>query len=302
MKSILYETSGGATAALLATRQFQWVGLYTIVLLNGAGTLYYTTGDVPLKFNGNTYLTASETGIIMGKQGQRTKIKWRIGVEVDTMQFDAIPNGGTVNGQKWLDAIQQGVFDGADVTFSHAYWPQQAYTSPILPTGVIVMFAGIVAPLTAGRSSTQFTVNSYLQYLNQMLPRNVYQSQCINNLGDTACTISLAGLAVAGTALTGSTATLLSATIANATGYFDLGKITFTSGVNNGISRGVKAYVIGTPGTISLMSPFPQISSNGDTFNIYPGCDKLQTTCAAKFSNLANFRGFPNIPENSTGV
>ncbi len=301
MKTPVYETSGGALATLLATRQFQWVGLYKIVLVNG-GTTYYTTGDVPLSFGGNTYLTAAQVGAIFGKKGSRTKIKWQIGVEVDTMEFDVIPNSGTIGGQYWLDAIKQGVFDSADVTFMHAYWPQQAYTALILPTGVLTMFAGRVAPLTSGRSSTKFTVNSYLDLLNQNLPKNLYQSGCINTLYDTGCTLNPASFVLAGTALTGSTASILNATIANASGYFDLGKIVFTSGVNNGIGRGIKQYLKGSPGTVALMSPFPQTPANGDTFNIYPGCDKLQSTCTAKFNNLANFRGTPYIPENATGV
>lgn len=301
MKTPVYETSAGATAALLATRQFQWVGLYKIAFVNG-GTFYFTTGDAPLTFGGNTYLTAAQSGAIFGKEGSRTMIKWRIGVEVDTMQFDVMPNGGTLNSQKWLDAIKQGVFDSADVTFYHAYWPKQAWTPTILPTGVLVMFAGRVAPLSAGRSATNFTVNSYLDLLNQALPRNIYQAGCMNTLYDSACTLNSATFLVAGTALTGSTASLINATIANATGYFDLGKITFTSGANSGLSRAIKTYINGSPGTISVQPPFPNAPANGDTFNIFPGCDHAQSTCSGKFSNLANFRGFPNIPENSTGV
>jgi uncharacterized phage protein (TIGR02218 family) len=34
----------------------------------------------------------------------------------------------------------------------------------------------------------------------------------------------------------------------------------------------------------------------GNTFEIYPGCDHLSTTCSAKFSNLKNYKGQPNIP------
>lgn len=33
-----------------------------------------------------------------------------------------------------------------------------------------------------------------------------------------------------------------------------------------------------------------------DTFTIRAGCDKRIATCDSKFANVANFRGFPNIP------
>jgi uncharacterized phage protein (TIGR02218 family) len=34
----------------------------------------------------------------------------------------------------------------------------------------------------------------------------------------------------------------------------------------------------------------------GDIFTIVAGCDKLKETCIAKFNNILNFRGFPDVP------
>lgn len=36
--------------------------------------------------------------------------------------------------------------------------------------------------------------------------------------------------------------------------------------------------------------------ASGDVFDVVAGCDKRKETCAAKFSNLVNFRGFPFMP------
>ena len=36
----------------------------------------------------------------------------------------------------------------------------------------------------------------------------------------------------------------------------------------------------------------------GDAFTVTAGCDKLFATCQSRFSNSANFRGFPHIPGN----
>ena len=36
--------------------------------------------------------------------------------------------------------------------------------------------------------------------------------------------------------------------------------------------------------------------AEGDSFIARAGCDKRIATCSAKFANVANFRGFPNIP------
>jgi uncharacterized phage protein (TIGR02218 family) len=34
----------------------------------------------------------------------------------------------------------------------------------------------------------------------------------------------------------------------------------------------------------------------GDAFVAFAGCDKRIETCAARFGNVVNFRGFPSIP------
>ena len=38
----------------------------------------------------------------------------------------------------------------------------------------------------------------------------------------------------------------------------------------------------------------------GDGFTIRAGCDKRIATCAQKFGNVVNFRGFPHIPGQDT--
>ncbi len=290
-----------ALIALLGSRQFNYAGLYQFALIGG-GSLYYTSGDTDILFGGNLYTAGGSTGPYFDTTDNKAKAHWKVGVEVDTLSFDVLPGAATVNGQPLLSAIRQGVFDGAELTFSHAYWPLQAYQTPVVPTDAVVMFTGRVAEVDWGRSIATFNVSSHLELLNQNMPRNLYQSGCVNTLFDASCSLIKSSFGVNGTALTGGTASQINATLAQATGYFDLGSITFTSGANSGISRTVKSYFNGSPGTISLISPFPTAPANGDTFTIYPGCDKTSATCSAKFSNLVNFRGFPFIPSNETGV
>jgi hypothetical protein len=66
-------------------------------------------------------------------------------------------------------------------------------------------------------------------------------------------------------------------------GYYDLGLITFTSGLNTGLTQEVRTWV---PNVISLARPMPFLVQVGDTFTITPGCDKRITTCVKKFDNL----------------
>ncbi len=45
-----------------------------------------------------------------------------------------------------------------------------------------------------------------------------------------------------------------------------------------------------------LFLPMPFTIQRGDTFEVYPGCDKKLATCKAKFDNVVNFQGFPHVP------
>lgn len=85
------------------------------------------------------------------------------------------------------------------------------------------------------------------------------------------------------------------------TGYFSFGRIEFTSGVNKGLTASVSAS--NSSGQLSIVAPLLQAPNTGDTFIVYPGCDKTLPTCQYKFNNLVNFAGQPGIPtpEQATG-
>lgn len=49
---------------------------------------------------------------------------------------------------------------------------------------------------------------------------------------------------------------------------------------------------------VKFNAPIPGLAV-GDTFVLTAGCDHTAATCAAKFDNLANFRGQPHMPETN---
>ena len=196
-----------------------------------------------------------------------------------------------------MQAVKEGIFDGAEVIYLGAYWPSQLYASRIIPTGTIKKMVGGVADVGVTRDLITFAINSRLELLNQNLPRNLYQATCMNTLYDTSCALVKSSFQTAATVTTGSTAGVIYANLSQATGYFNLGTITFTSGLNSGISRTIKTATQGSPGVVTLIAGFPSTPSPGDTFYIYPGCDKTMQSCINKFKNLSNFRGFPFLPQ-----
>ncbi len=85
-----------------------------------------------------------------------------------------------------------------------------------------------------------------------------------------------------------------------ADGWFDEGLVTWLTGLNAGTSMEVKTWTKATK-TIELFLPMPFAIQAGDTFEIYPGCDKTRSGaegCKVKFANVVNFQGFPDVPGN----
>lgn len=279
------KTASAELITLLTTsRQFVLADLYAFTLLSGT-ILRYAAADVDIIFGGYTY---SGRGPLFTRG--RTRVV--IGVEVDTLDLTvAADDTHLVGSVPFLQAVLAGALDGAQVTLSRVFAGDWGVT----PAGAVVLFSGRVAESTVSRTEARLTVRSDLEILNTQMPRNLYQPGCGNTLFDAGCGLVKSAFAVNSAVAAGSTLVLINCALAEASGWYDLGTVTFTGGPNAGVSRSVKKYL---PGALTLSYPLPKQPTVGDTFTAYPGCDKQQATCAsAKFNNLTRFRGFPYIPE-----
>lgn len=291
--------------ALLESSQFFSINLYTIDLAHGAGTLRYCAGDKNITANGILYpatgvFGSSSTvgGPYFDTENNKFLMHQKIGLEVDTLMFDVIPGHAKVNGVPFLIACKNGVFDSAIVTVERAVMPTYGDTT----AGTIVAFKGRVGSADAGRSVATFTINSYLELLNIDIPRNVYQAGCINTLGDSTCQVIIASYAVPFVDVGGSTTSVVNGTLITvAAGYFDQGRLTFTSGALIGLTRTVRVGVYSGHSAFFLVGVLPIAPTVADTFTVTPGCDKsVGPNGCPKFSNLARFRGFRFIPNPAT--
>jgi uncharacterized phage protein (TIGR02218 family) len=294
--------------SLFATGQMCFAGLYNFNLIGGS-SLYYSSGDVDISlvtadsggdpFWENQYFTAGGTvGPYFDRKDNKAKMHCAVGLQVDTLTFDVIPGSSTIEGAPFLTAVREGVFDGAELIYLGAYWPGGTYANPVIPTGTVKKFIGNVAEVDISRNLATFTINSYLELLNQNLPINLYQATCVNTLYDPSCTLNKANFSFSGTVASGSTNSAINSNLSQATGYFNLGTITFTSGANEGVSRTVG--VSSSGGIVNVIAPLPNAPAAGDSFTIARGCNKLLNTCAVDFNNLANFRGFCYMPQQET--
>ncbi len=298
MKTPVWEPSAGALLAwLLANQQATPVDLWTITLQGGT-VLRYSGADVPITVNGSTWL--------LGASLQRTRISQRIGVSVDTMTASiSADSTALVNVTPILQALAKRVFDGAELILERAFLDDAKVCR-----GVVGCFYGRFGPCKVSRNGATAEVRSHSELLDVMIPGDLYQPGCRNTVFDAACGLSAAAYTVAGVAsgtagdTTRRTLTSVSApVIAKATGWGDMGVITFTSGANLGQSRTVRTSVLlaGTT-TVTAVYPFPFAITAGDAFTLRAGCNKTNTTCASKFANIVHFRGEPWVPAPETVI
>lgn len=131
----------------------------------------------------------------------------------------------------------------------------------------------------------------------------LFTARCGADLGDARCRFDLAaaGLQGEGSVLSmESTSTVIAAGLDPfSEGVFTGGRLSWTSGVNAGLSVEIKEHrVVSGHARLSLWQAMPEMIADGDTFLIVAGCDKRFATCCDRFDNAVNFRGFPHIPGN----
>lgn len=307
MKVPWYETSPGATAALLQTRAFVDVDIYTFTLIgemNGGQPLYYSGGPFPVSINGTTWPVT----ILVDKPESRAVGHWKIGLDVDVWQVDMVPRlvnpitgaafPDMIGNQPWLNAVQQGALQGAICQITRCFAPVWPGFNPGIfkPTGAVTMLYGRVAEIDVGRSQANITVKDFRNSLKNPLPRNFFQPSCVHTLFDQGCTLLAASFAEEGVIIANN-GSAVTATVATpgGSGTYALGRIEMTSGASEGYKRTVRSWSQGTPAVFNLLSPFPAGVAAGDTFTAYPGCNKLYGTCAV-FQNTKNFGGCLSIP------
>lgn len=289
MRQVSWQTSPGALLALLNApgAQVYMVDLYTITL-SGGTVVRYTNADTNVTANGNIYTA--------GPAIMRGRTKVTIGVTVDTLAVTfAADNSTTINGVPLLQFIAGGGFDGGRLVLERAF----ASSAVSAWVGAVMLFQGRIGDPQVNRYAAEVPVKSDSELLNVMVPATIYQPGCSNTLFDSTCGLEKASYAAAATATSASDGTrrTFSTGLAQAAGYFDLGWAVGLTGPNAGIGRTIKTYA---SGVINAIQPWPSAIAIGNTFTVYPGCDKTQATCQAKFANTIRFRGHPYVPAPET--
>ncbi len=204
--------------------------------------------------------------------------------------------GGEVAGALSSAAIDEadianGRYDGASVESWLVDWSN--------PDARLLLDAGVIGEVRRSEFAFNAEVRSIAQDLDQPFGR-YFQSGCAADLGDTKCGVDATSPAFRATGAVLATDGQLTFTIpaaGYADGWFTNGVAIFVGGANAGQRYSIKGHVANADDVvISLWTPLGGAIAVGDTVTVIAGCDKRLATCASKFANQTNFRGFPHIP------
>ena len=240
----------------------------------------FTDHDRALAFDGTDY--EPESGL------SASEIRSGSDLSVDSQDAEGALSSDRITETDILD----GRWDNALVEVWRVNWAA--------PGQRVLIRRGAIGELRRGRLSFVAEVRSMAHVLGQTVGR-VFQGTCDAALGDGRCGINLndAAYSGAGTVLDPIRDRIFTASGISgfANGWFAFGVLEWGSGGNSGRSDEIMLHEVASGVvTITLLEAPVRVITSGDVFTIHAGCDKRSATCAAKFSNILNFRGFPHIP------
>lgn len=260
----------------LDTRSTSMVTCWKVVRRDGV-VQGFTEHDGDLAFDGVTYKA--------GSGFTASRFQQNLGLAASNLNADGALSDETIN-ELDLDA---GHYDDAEVTLFWVNWEDVSER--------VTLDSGNLGEVTRQETAFSAEFRSMVHRLNQTTGR-IYQRSCDAIVGDARCGVNLAAAAFRGTGavtFSDSRNLVVSGIGSFDDGFFTHGVLTFSSGANDGLSFEVKSHS-GT--SVALWDIPPNDTAVSDTFSITAGCKKDGATCASKFSNIVNFRGFNHIPGN----
>ena len=217
-----------------------------------------------------------------------TAIQTSSGLEVDNLTVQGVLNSPNVTNAD----LRAGRWDFAEVEIFQVNYKD-------LTMGTLPLRRGTLGQVRMGKVRFEAELNGLLQRLQQSIGR-VYSPGCNADLGDARCGINLAtfpdGTVTGSVTAVTSRRQFADSGLTQPSGWFDGGKVTFTSGANDGYEREVKTYS-SSGDVVVLQEPFPYDIAVADGYTMIAGCLKrFAEDCRDKYDNVINYRGFPHVP------
>lgn len=248
--------------------------------------LGFTDHDGPLVFDGITF--KADAGLSALALQQST------GLSVDNTEALGALSSTAIREED----IEAGRYDGAEIRAWLVNWADVSQRE--------LQFRGTIGELRRRDGAFEAELRGLTEALNTPVGK-VYQKPCAAVLGDAGCAFDL-----------------------ETPGYFELrvvetvehrqifrfstlsdvpehwfrhGRMAMLDGAARGLIGLIKRDVFdGGERVIELWQPLRAEVIPGNQLRLEAGCDKRMATCKAKFNNLLNFQGFPDIPGDDWSI
>jgi len=215
--------------------------------------------------------------------GTFSSVKASADLSVDNLDIEMILESSYLTDSD----LRCGLYDNAEIWIFLINYENTAL-------GVVKLSYGHLGDVDIFNEQARAEMRSLTQLLQQEVGR-VYGIDCDAEFCDARCGKTASSFTTAGSVATCiDSLSFVDGSRTEDKGYFNYGKLTWTSGANLGLSMEVKSYA--TQGTFTLFQSMPYTISTGASYSVIAGCDKKYDTCKNTWSNLDNYRGFPHIP------
>lgn len=254
--------------------------IWTIARTDGE-VLRFTSLDRDLSFGGHVY--ASCNSLVPSASESVAEVG-----AVGNIQLSGLIAAGAVT----MADLHAGRFDGASVEAWLVPW--KGTQAPRL------LLRGTFAKVQYSESGFRVDVLGDGGKLTQTPLVHTLQPGCRWLFGDERCGKDLGPLTVTGAAESGAgQRAFTDAGRTEPPGYFSAGRVTFTSGLNEGLSAEIKEHAAG--GVFTLWPRLAFAIAAGDEYAMKPGCTNLKASaggtngCTA-WANTLRYGGFDKVP------
>lgn len=161
---------------------------------------------------------------------------------------------------------------------------------------VATIWTGRVLGVSFAGALAEISLEPVFTSIRRIGLRRLYQRPCPHALYGTGCKVNRETFRVDGTAtvIAGNVVTVPAAS-GQAAGWFAGGYLEFTA--EGGVPE--RGFILESAAGVMTLAAQPFGLSVGAEVKLFPGCDHSIATCASKFSNAANFGGFPYFPQKN---
>lgn len=243
------------------------------LVLKNTTVMGFTDHDQDIVYDGVTY--ESSTAYNLSSLASSSNLS------VDKIDIEAVLDSSYITAAD----LRAGKYDFAEWYLFIVNWKDTTM-------GKLDLSRGWLGKTEIGKHRYFTEANTIFQALDQNIVELIGPA-CRANLGDARCGVNLIAYSIGSTVTSVSSNQIFTDTAITTANLYTHGKLTWTSGNNNGYSVEVKSQT--SSGVFTLKAPMPNIIQVGDVYSVYQGCDKTLSRCIA-FNNVLNFRGEPWLP------